>query len=117
LVLIQSFGPTGCFSNALASLAKFIWLDNLKTSASEQRQAMRVFFSILGILVALAVLGAVATKHLKALRPTEVPIAPAANAAGMNLPVNASQPIQRQIQVDVNKSLEQGAARIQEAAP
>ena len=78
---------------------------------------MRAFFSALALLVVLAVVGVVASKQLKALSPSVQPAAPAPQAAGAHRPAGGAQTVQRQIQQDVNQALEQGAARVEEAAP
>ncbi len=78
---------------------------------------MRVIFSVLALLAVLAVVGVVASKQLKALSPSVQPNAPASQAGGANLPAGGAQSVQRQIQVDVNQAIEQGASRVEEAAP
>lgn len=68
---------------------------------------MRVVFGVVGLLVALAIVGIVAKKQLQATGQVAATVAPAASGATV---AEQSRQIQRQIQQDVTKALEQGAA-------
>lgn len=72
---------------------------------------MRAVFGIVGLLVALAIVGIVVKKQLQATGQSVGAIAPA--ASGGNVAAQ-SQRIQQQIQSDVTKALEQGAAQRQD---
>ena len=75
---------------------------------------MRGFFSGLALLFALAVLGVAAMKQLKTLRGPAVLLP---GAAGSATAPGQARPVQEQIKLDINKAIEQGAARIEEATP
>lgn len=72
---------------------------------------MRVVFGVVGLLVALAIVGIVAKKQLQATGQVAATVAPAASGANV---AEQSRQIQRQIQQDVTKALEQGAAARQD---
>lgn len=72
---------------------------------------MRVVFGVVGLLVALAIVGIVAKKQLQATGQVAATVAPAASGATV---AEQSRQIQRQIQQDVTKALEQGAAARQD---
>lgn len=68
---------------------------------------MRLVFGIVGLLVALAIVGIVVKKQLQATGQVAASIAPAASGANV---AEQSRQIQQQIKSDVTKALEQGAA-------
>lgn len=72
---------------------------------------MRVVFGVVGLLVALVIVGIVAKKQLQATGQVAATVAPAASGATV---AEQSRQIQRQIQQDVTKALEQGAAARQD---
>lgn len=67
---------------------------------------MRAVFGVVGLLVALAIVGIVAKKQLQASVGSPGTAAPAASG---NV-AQQSRRIQQQVQADVTKALEQGAA-------
>ena len=77
---------------------------------------MKALFGVVSLLVALAVVGLLASRQLKAVAPSVAPGAAGAEAA--NVPSFAgsgtvraqSQQLQQKVQGDVIKALEQGAA-------
>lgn len=73
---------------------------------------MRGIFSGLSLLLVLAVIGFAAMKQFKAADPAAAASATAARTVAG--PAQAAQ-IQEQVRADVNKALEQGAARIEGA--
>jgi hypothetical protein len=76
---------------------------------------MRMIFGVLSLLVALAIMGYLAKTQLKA-----VTVAPAAGMpttqAPADTPAQQSRQIQRQVQDDVARALQQGADRAASAA-
>lgn len=74
---------------------------------------MRILFSIVGLLVVLAILAFTAKQQLRAVAPPPSPSSPAAE----NTPAPAPTPQQtvQQAQQEVQRALEQGAARASEA--
>lgn len=78
---------------------------------------MRILFSLAGLLVVLAIVMWLARTQLKAVVPGVAPAAPA--AAGGTAPTvpEQSRQMQRQIQQDIGRALEQGAARASDAQP
>ena len=68
---------------------------------------MRAVFGVVGLLVALAIVGIVAKKQLQASGTSLSQAAPAASAGNV---AQQSRQIQQQVQADVAKALEQGAA-------
>jgi hypothetical protein len=72
---------------------------------------MRAVFGVVGLLVALAIVGIVAKKQLQATGVSAGPLAPAASAGTV---AQQSRQVQQQIQADVTKALEQGAATRQD---
>ena len=77
---------------------------------------MRVVFGVLGLLVALAIVGVLARK---ALQPLQLPSAP--DAAGASAPVlqgtpaQQSRQLQGQVKDDLNKLMQQAPARAEPA--
>ena len=68
---------------------------------------MRAVFSVVGLLVVLAIVGLVAKKQLQATGQGIVAVAPAASGGNV---VEQSRQLQQQVKSDVAKALEQGAA-------
>lgn len=81
---------------------------------------MKALFGIVSLLVALAVVGLLVARQLQAVAPSVAP--GAAGAAGVPAFVASgnvreqSQQLQRKVQDDVVKALEQGAAARQKQA-
>ena len=76
---------------------------------------MRALFSLVGLLVVVAVIGLMAKKQLQAVAPAIVPLAPATGTAPTVQ--EQSRAAQRQVQQDVNRALEQGAIRASDSPP
>ncbi|MEO6030332.1 MAG: hypothetical protein ABIP61_00285 [Burkholderiaceae bacterium] len=81
---------------------------------------MKALFGIVSLLVALAVVGLLAARQLQAVAPSVAPAAAAAAgvpafAASGNVREQSRQ-LQRKVQDDVAKALEQGAAALQKQA-
>lgn len=68
---------------------------------------MRAVFGVVGLLVVLAIVGIAAKKQLQASVVSPGTAAPAASAGNV---AQQSRRIQQQVQADVTKALEQGAA-------
>lgn len=77
---------------------------------------MRTVFSLAGLLVVLAIVAWLAKTQLKAVVPAASSTPPAAGAAAPTV-AEQSRQTQRQIQQDIGRALEQGAARASEAQP
>ena len=69
---------------------------------------MRAVLGIVGLLIALAIVGIVVKKQLQATGQAVSAVAPAASGANV---AEQSRQLQRQIQSDVTKALEQGARK------
>ncbi|HEX5682796.1 MAG TPA: hypothetical protein VFY73_02075 [Ideonella sp.] len=81
---------------------------------------MRILFSIAGLLVVLAIIGFTVKQQLNALAPPPAPetTAPAdtdATAPFTEIPTSAPQQRVQQVQGEIQRALEQGAARASEA--
>jgi hypothetical protein len=72
---------------------------------------MRLVLGVVGLLVALAIVGIVMKKQLQATGHVAASVAPAASGATV---AEQSRQIQQQIKGDVAKALEQGAAQRQD---
>ena len=72
---------------------------------------MRGVFSLIGLLIVVAVIMMLSKKQLQAVAPAVVPSAPA--VAGDSAPTvpEQSRSAQRKVLQDVNRALEQGASR------
>ena len=68
---------------------------------------MRAVFSVVGLLVVLAIVGLVAKRQLQAAGQGVAAVAPAASGGNV---VEQSRQLQEQVKSDVAKALEQGAA-------
>jgi hypothetical protein len=77
---------------------------------------MRILLSIAGLLVVLAIVGFMVKQQLTSLAPPSTPAtdAPAADIPGTT-PIGTPQQRVQQVQDDVQRTLEQGAARASEA--
>jgi hypothetical protein len=80
---------------------------------------MKALFGVVSLLVALAIVGLIAAKQLKAVGASPaaqagVPAAPALSGSGTLR--EQSQQLQKQVASDVTKALEQGAAARSEQA-
>ena len=70
---------------------------------------MRVIFSVIGLLVAVAIVGLLAKRQLQAMQPAALPAsASAASGPGADVPL---QSLPSQVSDDVKKALEQGMRR------
>ena len=76
---------------------------------------MRAIFGVVGLLVALALVGFLAGKALRTARPAGAAAPPTAAASAPTVR-EQSQQLQQQVRTDVGKALEAGAARNDEAA-
>ena len=75
---------------------------------------MRILFSLAGLLVVLAIVMWLAKTQLKAVLPNAAPAT--AGSAAPTVPEQSRQ-MQRQIQLDIGRALEQGAARASDSQP
>lgn len=77
---------------------------------------MRIIFSVLGLLVVVAIVGMLAKHELQAARV----IVPADGAASATVltgtPAQQSKQLQRQVTDDINKALQQGMQRNEDAS-
>jgi hypothetical protein len=78
---------------------------------------MRMVFGVLGLLIALAIVGSLVKRQLQAVG---APVRPeAASTAGVALPATSgtpaqhSQQLQRQVADDVNRLMQQAPARVE----
>ena len=78
---------------------------------------MRILFSLAGLLVVLAIVMWLARTQLKAVVPRGAPATPAAGGGAAPTVPEQSRQMQRQIQQDIGRALEQGAARASESQP
>lgn len=76
---------------------------------------MRILFSLAGLLIVLAIVMWLAKSQLKAVTPMVAP-PPSSGAAAPTVPEQSRQ-MQRQIQQDIGRALEQGAQRASESQP
>jgi hypothetical protein len=84
--------------------------------ANEGRRAMRALVGIVGLLVALAIVGTLAMKQLRATGQAVQQAAPEAAAGGTTVR-EQSQQVQRRVESGVGQMLQQGAdKRADEAA-
>jgi F0F1-type ATP synthase membrane subunit b/b' len=77
---------------------------------------MRMIFGLLSLLLALAIVGYVVKTQLKAVTVAPVTEVPATEAPAAT-PAQQSQQIQRQVQDDIARAMQQGADRAASAAP
>ncbi len=78
---------------------------------------MRALFSLVGLLVVVAIIAMIAKKQLQAVAPAIVP--PTPTTAGGDAPTvqEQSRAAQQKVLQDVNRALEQGAARTSDSQP
>jgi hypothetical protein len=72
---------------------------------------MRALFSLVGLLVVVAIIMLVAKKQLQAVAPAVVPAAPASAGAAAPTVQEQSRGAQQKVLQDVNRALDQGAKR------
>jgi hypothetical protein len=77
---------------------------------------MRALFSVVGLLVVVAIVMMLSKKQLQAVAPTAAPTAESGAGAAPTVPEQARGTQQKVLQ-DVNRALEQGAARSGAAQP
>ena len=77
---------------------------------------MRILFSLAGLLVVLAIVVWLAKTQLKSVVPSGVPPPAATGGSAPTVPEQSRQ-MQRQIQQDIGRALEQGAARASDSQP
>jgi Tfp pilus assembly major pilin PilA len=78
---------------------------------------MRALFSLVGLLIVVAVIAMLAKKQLQAVAPAVVPAAPvAADGSAPTVP-EQSRAAQQKVLQDVNRALEQGATRGSDSKP
>ncbi len=70
---------------------------------------MRLIFSVLGLLVVVAIVGMLARKQLQSVQPAAG--GGASQPVAGDAPVQRSRPLQGQVSDDVRKALDQGAQR------
>lgn len=82
---------------------------------------MRMVFGVLGLLVALAIVGSLVKRQLQAvgapLRPEAASAAGVALPAGTGTPAQQSQQLQRRVADDVTQLMQQAPARVEGANP
>ncbi len=77
---------------------------------------MRIIFSMVGLLVVVAIIGMLAKHELQAARVV-VPAGEAASATVLTgTPAQQSKQLQRQVTDDINKALQQGMQRNEDAS-
>ena len=80
---------------------------------------MKAVFSVVSLLVVLAVIGVLASRQLKASRELSVPSAGPAASAFQTSPgataAEQSRQIQQQVRDEVQRSMEQSAERVRQA--
>jgi hypothetical protein len=78
---------------------------------------MRALFSFVGLLIVLAIIVMVAKRQLQAVVPSIVPATPAAAGGVAPTVQEQSRAAQQKVLQDVNRALEQGAARASDSQP
>jgi len=78
---------------------------------------MRTLFSLVGLLVVLAIIAMIAKKQLQAVAPAIVPPAPATADGNAPTAQEQSRAAQQKLLQDTNRALEQGAARASDSQP
>jgi hypothetical protein len=79
-------------------------------------EAMRALFSVVGLLTVLAIVALLARKQLQAVAPSAAAAATASAGAAPTVQEQA-RGVQQKVLQDVNRSLEQGAARASDSQP
>ncbi len=72
---------------------------------------MRIVFSVLGLLVVVAIIGMLAKHELQAARVIVAADGAASAPLLSGAPAQQSQQLQRQVSDDINKALQQGMQR------
>lgn len=75
---------------------------------------MKALFGVVSLLVVLVFVGVLASRQMKAVTATTA-VAPASGVSPASTVQAQSQQMQQKVRDDVNRALEQGAARIKEA--
>ena len=78
---------------------------------------MRALFSLVGLLVVVAIVMLIAKKQLQAVVPGASSATPAAAGATAPTVQEQSRSAQQKVLQDVNRALEQGAARASDSQP
>jgi hypothetical protein len=76
--------------------------------------SMRALFSLVGLLVVVAIVMLLARKQLQAVTPAVAPVAAPGTAPTVQ---DQSRGVQQQLRQDVGRALEQGAARSGDSQP
>ena len=77
---------------------------------------MRIVFSVVGLLIVVAIVGMLAKRELQSARVIVADDAPAASAVvPAGTPAQQSQQLQRQVTEDIDKALRQGMQRNEDA--
>ena len=72
---------------------------------------MRILFSVVSLLVVVAIVGVMASRQLKAVATPSVAMPAASATSPAATPREQSRQLQEQIQRDINQALEQGARK------
>jgi hypothetical protein len=80
-------------------------------------ECMRTLFSLVGLLVVVAIVILLAKKQLQAVAPSVAPTATPATAGAAPTVQEQSRGVQQKVLQDVNRALEQGAARTGDSQP
>ena len=85
----------------------------------EDRRTMQALFSLVGLLVVVAIVGLIAKKQLQAVAPATPSSASGAPAGGAAPPTvqEQSRGVQQKMLQEINQSLQQGAERAAEPKP
>jgi hypothetical protein len=78
---------------------------------------MRALFSLVGLLVVVAIVMLLAKKQLQAVAPSIAPSATPATGDAAPTVQEQARGVQQKVLQDVNRSLEQGAARSGDSQP
>ena len=78
---------------------------------------MRALFSLVGLLVVVAIVAMIAKKQLQAVAPTILPPTPATTGGAAPTVQEQSRAAQQKVLQDVNNALQQGTARASDSQP
>ena len=78
---------------------------------------MRALFSLVGLLVVVAIVGLMAKKQLQAVAPSVAPLATPSTGAAPQTVQEQSRGVQQKVLQDMNRALEQGATRTGDSQP
>jgi hypothetical protein len=78
---------------------------------------MRALFSLVGLLIVVAIVMMIAKKQLQAVVPAALQATPTVPGAPAPTVQEQSRSAQQKVLQDVNRALEQGAARASDAQP